>query len=248
MITLKSAREVSNMREAGRIVAMALQELGKRVVPGVTTGELNQFADEFMRGEGAEPAFLGYQGFPASICASVNEEVVHGIPGLKKLENGDIISIDIGAVYHGYVGDATLTFPVGEISAEASRLLQVTRQSLFEGIGRAVPGNRIGDISAAIQQFVETHGYQVVRDFVGHGVGARMHEEPQVPNFGRAGMGPRLQPGMTIAIEPMVNVGTYEVMVMPNHWTAVTRDHSLSAHFEHTVLITGGQPEILTQV
>jgi methionyl aminopeptidase len=248
MITLKSAREVSNMREAGRIVAMALQELGKRVVPGVTTGELNQFADEFMRREGAEPAFLGYQGFPASICASVNEEVVHGIPGLKKLENGDIISIDIGAVYHGYVGDATLTFPVGEISAEASRLLQVTRQSLFEGIGRAVPGNRIGDISAAVQQFVEAHGYQVVRDFVGHGVGARMHEEPQVPNFGRAGMGPRLQPGMTIAIEPMVNVGTYEVMVMPNHWTAVTRDHSLSAHFEHTVLITGGQPEILTQV
>jgi methionyl aminopeptidase len=248
MITLKSAREVSNMREAGRIVAMALQELGKRVVPGVTTGELNQFADEFMRREGAEPAFLGYQGFPASICASVNEEVVHGIPGLKKLENGDIISIDIGAVYHGYVGDATLTFPVGEISAEASRLLQVTRQSLFEGIGRAVPGNRIGDISAAVQQFVEAHGYQVVRDFVGHGVGARMHEEPQVPNFGRAGMGPRLQPGMTIAIEPMVNVGTYEVMVMPNHWTAVTRDHSLSAHFEHTVLITGGQPEILTQI
>ncbi len=248
MITLKSAREVSNMREAGRIVALALQELGKRVVPGVTTGELNQFADEFMRREGAEPAFLGYQGFPASICASVNEEVVHGIPGLKKLENGDIISIDIGAVYHGYVGDATLTFPVGEISAEASRLLQVTRQSLFEGIGRAVPGNRIGDISAAVQQFVEAHGYQVVRDFVGHGVGARMHEEPQVPNFGRAGMGPRLQPGMTIAIEPMVNVGTYEVMVMPNHWTAVTRDHSLSAHFEHTVLITGGQPEILTQV
>ena len=248
MITLKSAREVSNMREAGRIVALALQELGKRVEPGVTTGELNQFADEFMRREGAEPAFLGYQGFPASICASVNEEVVHGIPGLKKLENGDIISIDIGAVYHGYVGDATLTFPVGEISAEASRLLQVTRQSLFEGIGRAVPGNRIGDISAAVQQYVESHGYQVVRDFVGHGVGARMHEEPQVPNFGRAGMGPRLQPGMTIAIEPMVNVGTYEVMVMPNHWTAVTRDHSLSAHFEHTVLITGGQPEILTQV
>ncbi len=247
MITLKSAMEVSHMRDAGRIAAMALQELGKRVAPGVTTGELNRFADEFLRRAGAEPAFLGYQGFPASICASVNEEVVHGIPGLRKLENGDIISIDIGAVYHGYVGDATLTFPVGEISAEASRLLQVTRQSLFEGIGRAVPGNRIGDISAAVQQYVESHGYQVVRDFVGHGVGARMHEEPQVPNFGMAGMGPRLQPGMTIAIEPMVNVGTYEVMVMPNRWTAVTRDHSLSAHFEHTVLITGGQPEILTQ-
>jgi methionyl aminopeptidase len=246
MITLKSAREVSHMREAGQIVAMALQELGKRVAPGVTTGELDRFAEEFLRRAGAEPAFLGYQGFPASICASVNEEVVHGIPGLRKLENGDIISIDIGAVYNGYVGDAALTFPVGEISAEASRLLQVTRQSLFEGIGRAVPGKRIGDISAAVQQYVESHGYQVVRDFVGHGVGTRMHEEPQVPNFGRAGMGPRLQPGMTIAIEPMVNVGTHEVMVMPNRWTAVTRDRSLSAHFEHTVLITGGQAEILT--
>jgi methionyl aminopeptidase len=248
MITLKSAREISYMREAGRIVAMALQELGKRVTPGVTTAELDQFAEEFLRGAGAEPAFLGYQGFPASICASVNEEVVHGIPGLRKLENGDIISIDIGSVYKGYVGDTALTFPVGEISAEATKLLQVTRQSLYEGIGQAVSGNRIGDISAAVQRYVEAHGYQVVRDFVGHGVGARMHEEPQVPNFGRAGMGPRLQPGMTIAIEPMVNVGTYDVMVMPNRWTAVSRDRSLSAHFEHTILITGGQPEILTQI
>jgi methionyl aminopeptidase len=248
MITLKSAREISYMREAGRIVAMALQELGKRVAPGVTTGELDQFAEEFLRRAGAEPAFLGYQGFPASICASVNEEVVHGIPGLRKLENGDIISIDIGSVSRGYVGDTAMTFPVGEISAEATRLLQVTRQSLFEGIGQAVVGNRIGDISAAVQQYVESHGYQVVRDFVGHGVGAHMHEEPQVPNFGRTGMGPRLQAGMTIAIEPMVNVGTYEVMVMPNRWTAVTRDRQLSAHFEHTILITGGQPEILTQI
>jgi methionyl aminopeptidase len=248
MITLKSAREISHMREAGRIVAMALQELGKRVAPGVTTGELDQFAEEFIRKAGAEPAFLGYQGFPASICASVNDEVVHGIPGLRKLENGDIISIDVGTVYNGYVGDSAMTFAVGEISAEASRLLQVTRQSLLEGIERAVPGNRIGDISAAVQQYVEKHGYQVVRDFVGHGVGSHMHEDPQIPNFGRAGMGPRLQPGMTIAIEPMVNVGTHEVKVMPNHWTAVTRDHSLSAHFEHTILITGGQPEILTQI
>ena len=226
----------------------ALQELGKRVAPGVTTGELNHFADEFLRRAGAEPAFLGYQGFPASICASVNEEVVHGIPGLRKLENGDIISIDIGAVYNGYYGDASMTFPVGEISAEATWLLQVTLQSLYLGIEQAVSGSRVGDISATVQQYVESHGYQVVRDFVGHGIGTRMHEEPQVPNFGKAGMGPRLQPGMTIAIEPMVNVGTYEVMVMPNHWTAVTRDHSLSAHFEHTILITGGQPEILTKI
>lgn len=248
MITLKSAREISYMREAGRIVALTLQELGKRVKAGVTTGELDRFAEEFLRGAGAKPAFLGYHGFPASICASVNEEVIHGIPGLRKLENGDIISIDIGAVSHGYYGDASMTFPVGKISPEASRLLQVTRQALDKGIGQAVSGNRIGDISAAVQQYAESHGYQVVRDFVGHGIGSHMHEEPQVPNFGRAGMGPRLQPGMTIAIEPMVNAGTYEVEVLPNRWTAVTGDRSLSAHFEHTVLITEGQPEILTRI
>jgi methionyl aminopeptidase len=248
MITLKSVREISYMREAGRIVALTLQELGKRVRAGVTTGELDRFAEEFLRGAGAEPAFLGYHGFPASICASVNEEVIHGIPGLRKLENGDIISIDIGAVSHGYYGDASMTFPVGKISAEAARLLQVTRQSLDKGIEQAVSGNRVGDISAAVQQYVESHGYQVVRDFVGHGIGSHMHEEPQVPNFGKAGMGPRLQPGMTIAIEPMVNVGTYEVVVLSNRWTAVTGDRSLSAHFEHTVLITEGQPEILTRI
>jgi methionyl aminopeptidase len=178
----------------------------------------------------------------------VNEEVVHGIPGLRKLENGDIISIDIGSVCHGYVGDASMTFPVGEISTEASRLLEVTRESLHKGIEQAMAGNRIGDISAAVQEYVESHGYQVVRDFVGHGVGSRMHEEPQVPNFGKRGMGPRLQAGMTIAIEPMVNVGTYEVVVMPNRWTAVTKDRSLSAHFEHTILVTGGRPEILTHL
>jgi len=248
VINRRSPREIECMRQAGAIVAEVLERCRTLAVPGITTEELDQKADALIRERNAIPLFKGYRGYPKSICASVNEEVVHGIPGLRKLENGDIISIDIGAVYHGYVGDASMTFPVGEISAEASRLLQVTRQSLFEGIGQAIPGNRIGDISAAIQQFVEAHGYQVVRDFVGHGVGARMHEEPQVPNFGKAGMGPRLQPGMTIAIEPMVNVGTYEVMVMPNRWTAVTRDHSLSAHFEHTVLIAGGQPEILTQI
>jgi methionyl aminopeptidase len=247
MITLKSAREVSYMRDAGRIVALVLQELGRRVAPGVTTGELDRFAEEMLRKQGAEPAFLGYQGFPASICASVNEEVVHGIPGLRKLENGDIISIDIGSVYHGYVGDTSMTFPVGEISAEASKLLQVTQQSLMEGISKAVPGNRIGDISAAVQRCAESGGFRVVRDYVGHGVGAHMHEDPQVPNYGRPGMGPRLQPGMTIAIEPMVNVGTHEVMVLSNGWTAVTKDRSLSAHFEHTILVTEGQPEILTQ-
>jgi methionyl aminopeptidase len=248
MITLKSAREASHMREAGRIVALALQELGKRVAPGVTTGELNRYLEDFLHRAGAAPAFLGYQGFPASICASVNEEVVHGIPGVRKLENGDIISIDIGAVCSGYYGDAAMTFPVGDISAEAARLLQVTRQSLYQGIEQAVGGNRIGDISAAVQQHVEANGFSVVRDFVGHGIGSHMHEEPQVPNFGRPGLGPRLRPGMAIAIEPMVNEGTYEVMVLSNRWTTVTKDRKLSAHFEHTVLITEGQPEILTQL
>ena len=248
MITLKSAREISYMREAGRIVALTLQELGKQVQAGVTTGELDRFAEEFLRRAGAEPAFLGYQGFPASICASVNEEVIHGIPGLRKLENGDIISIDIGSIIHGYYGDASMTFPVGEISPEAARLLQVTQQSLYQGIEQAVKGHRIGDISAAVQHYVESHGYHVVRDFVGHGIGNHMHEDPQVPNYGKAGLGPRLQPGMAIAIEPMVNVGTYEVAVQSNGWTAVTRDRSLSAHFEHTILITQGPPEILTRL
>jgi methionyl aminopeptidase len=248
MIILKSRQEIAYMRQAGRIVALTLQELGKRVRPGVTTGELNQFADDFIRRAGGVPAFLNYQGFPASICTSVNNEVVHGIPGLRRLENGDIISIDVGAFYQGYCGDSSYTFPVGEISEEARRLLEVTREALERGIAQAVPGNRIGDISFAIQSFVEGHGYQVVRDFVGHGIGKKMHEEPQVPNFGKPGHGPRLEPGMALAIEPMVNAGTYEVAVMPNHWTVVTKDGSLSAHFEHTVVVTEGQPEVLTRL
>ncbi len=248
MIVLKSAREISYLREAGRIVALALQELEKRIRPGVTTGELNQFAEEFLYRAGAFPAFLGYHGFPASICTSVNNEVVHGIPGLRKLENGDIISIDIGAVYHEYYGDAAITFPVGDISAEARSLLDVTKKALFVGIVQAVAGNRVGDISAAVQNFVESNGFHVVRDFVGHGVGRSMHEEPQVPNFGKPGVGPRLQPGLVMAIEPMVNVGTFEVVVMPDRWTVVTKDGSLSAHFEHTILVTEGEPEILTRI
>lgn len=248
MIVLKSAQEIAYMRQAGRIVALTLQELGKKVHPGITTGELNQFADDLIRRAGGVPAFLNYNGFPASICASVNNEVVHGIPGLRRLENGDIISIDVGAFYHGYCGDSSCTFPVGEISEEAERLLEVTREALEHGIARAVPGNRVGDISAAIQSFVEGYGYQVVRDFVGHGIGRKMHEEPQVPNFGKPGHGPRLEPGMALAIEPMVNAGTYEVSVMPNNWTVVTKDGSLSAHFEHTVLVTRGQPEVLTRL
>lgn len=236
------------MRQAGKVVAETLYELGKRVKPGVTTGELNEFADEFIRKCGCVPAFLNYQGFPASICTSINNEVVHGIPGLRKLENGDIISIDVGAFYRGYCGDAAYTFPVGDISPEAERLIEVTKQSLYVGIEKAVSGNRIGDIGAAIQTFVEDNGYNVVRAFVGHGIGQKMHEDPQVPNFGTPGRGPRLEPGMTLAIEPMVNIGTYDVAIMPNKWTVVTKDGSLSAHFEHTVLVTGGKPEILTRL
>lgn len=248
MIVIKSAQEITYMRQAGKVVAETLYELGKRVKPGVTTGELNEFADEFIRKCGCVPAFLNYQGFPASICTSINNEVVHGIPGLRKLENGDIISIDVGAFYHGYCGDAACTFPVGDISPEAERLIKVTKQSLYVGIEKAVKGNRIGDIGAAIQTFVEDNGYNVVRAFVGHGIGQKMHEDPQVPNFGTPGRGPRLEPGMTLAIEPMVNIGTYDVAILPNKWTVVTKDGSLSAHFEHTVLVTGGKPEILTRL
>jgi methionyl aminopeptidase len=233
MIILKSAQEIAYMRQAGRIVALTLQELEKRVQPGVTTAELNRFADDFIRRAGGVPAFLDYQGFPASICASVNNEVVHGIPGLRRLENGDIISIDVGAFAHGYCGDSACTFPVGEISAEAERLLKVTRESLEHGIAQAVSGNRIGDIGSAIQKFVESQGYHVVRDFVGHGIGRNMHEEPQVPNFGKPGHGPRIEPGMALAIEPMVNEGTHEVTVMPNRWTVVTKDGS----YLHTLSI-----------
>lgn len=248
MIVIKSAQEIAFMRQAGKIVAITLQELGGKVRPGVTTGELNEFAEDIIRKAGGIPAFLNYQGFPASICASVNNEVVHGIPGLRRLENGDIISIDVGAFSHGYCGDAARTFPVGEISEDAKRLLAVTEESLVRGIEKAVSGNRLGDIGAAIQTFVEDNGYNVVRAFVGHGIGQKMHEDPQVPNFGKPGYGPRLEPGMTLAIEPMVNAGTDNVAILPNNWTVVTDDGKLSAHFENTILVTGGQPEILTRL
>jgi methionyl aminopeptidase len=248
MIIIKSAQEISYMREAGRLVALTLQELGKRVQPGVTTDELDRFAEDFIRRAGATPAFLGYQGYPGTICASINDVVVHGIPGLRKLENGDIISIDVGTIYHGYNGDGAATFPVGKISGEATHLLEVTQQALMAGIAQAVVGNRIGDIGSAVQKVVEARGLHVVRDFVGHGIGRKMHEEPQVPNFGRPGLGPRLQAGMTIAIEPMVNIGTDEVATLPDRWGVVTRDGSLSAHFENTVVVLDGQAEILTRL
>ncbi|GFN23025.1 type I methionyl aminopeptidase [Thermanaeromonas sp. C210] len=246
MIILKGRREIEFMRQAGRVVAEALAALERRIAPGVTTLELNRLAEEILERRGAVPAFKGYRGFPASICTSVNEEVVHGIPGLKKLVEGDIISIDIGAVINGYYGDAAATFPVGVIDEEKRRLLEVTREALWQGIRHAVVGNRLSDISYAIQSHVEKEGFSVVRDYVGHGIGSQMHEEPQVPNFGSPGRGPRLRPGMTLAIEPMVNAGGHQVMTREDGWTVVTADGRPSAHFEHTVAITDNGPEVLT--
>ncbi|MEW6771563.1 MAG: type I methionyl aminopeptidase [Bacillota bacterium] len=248
MISRKSERELRYMRKAGRIVALTLKELGKAIKPGVTTGELSTLAEDLIRRQKARPAFKGLYGFPASICTSVNEQVVHGIPGPRRLKAGDIISIDVGAEVHGYYGDAAATFPVGEIDGEAARLLRVTEEALYEGIKKAVAGNRLTDISHAIQVYVEKHGFSVVRDFVGHGIGSRMHEDPQVPNFGPPGRGPRLEEGMTLAIEPMVNAGTYEVAVLEDNWTVVTKDGKLSAHFEHTVVVRNGAAEILTRL
>lgn len=234
------------MREAGRVVAGVFTELAGVIKPGVTTAELDRIAEEYILSKGAKPAFKGLYGFPATICASVNEQVVHGIPGLRKLENGDIISIDVGAEINGYFGDSAQTFAVGNITPELQDLLDVTRASLADGINMARSGNRLSDISHAVQQYVEKNGFSVVRDYVGHGIGTKMHEEPQVPNFGRPGRGPRLKAGMTLAIEPMVNMGTYHVQTLPDNWTVVTRDGQPSAHFEHTIVITDSDPVILT--
>ncbi|SFR04969.1 type I methionyl aminopeptidase [Desulfoscipio geothermicus] len=246
MIICKSEHELGYMREAGKIVAGALAEIARMIRPGVTTAELDLVAEEYIVSRGARPAFKGLYGFPATICASVNEQVVHGIPGLRKLENGDIISIDVGAEINGYFGDSAQTFPVGDITPGLQKLLDVTRESLYRGIAMAREGNRLSDISHAVQTYVEQHGFSVVRDYVGHGIGNKMHEEPQVPNFGRPGRGPRLKAGMTLAIEPMVNMGTYYVQTLPDNWTVVTRDAKPSAHFEHTIVITDGEPRILT--
>jgi len=246
MIVLKSDREIELIREAGKVVAGALEAIKKAVRPGVTTRELDQIAEEYILGHNALPAFKGYHGFPATICASVNEEVVHGIPGLRKLKSGDIISVDIGAIIQGYYGDSAVTIPVGDIEPETQRLLKTTEQSLMVGINKAIVGNRLTDISHAIQTFVEGQGFSVVRDYVGHGIGSEMHEEPQVPNFGAPGRGLRLKTGLALAIEPMVNMGTYEVMTKGDDWTVVTRDGGLSAHFEHTIVVTDHGPEILT--
>lgn len=234
------------MRRAGELTAQALHAGGAAVRPGVTTAQIDRVVHDFITRHGGVPSFLGYGGFPASACISVNDEVIHGIPGNRVIHEGDIVSIDVGAKLGGYHGDSAYTFPCGEISPEAQRLLDATRLSLEKGIAAAQPGNRIGDVAAAVQGTVEPLGFSVVREYVGHGVGRDLHEEPEVPNYGHAGHGVRLVPGMVIAIEPMINAGTFAVKVLSNDWTVVTRDGSLSAHFEHTVAITPSGPVILT--
>ena len=236
------------MREAGRLVGEVLTELASHVEPGVSTGDLDALAEKRIRQAGATPAFKGYHGYPGSICASINDEVIHGIPsGRRLLQPGDVISIDVGASLDGYFGDSAMTLPVGQVSEEAATLLRVTEESLYKAIEQARPGSRVSDIGHAVQQHVEASGFSVVREFVGHGIGQQMHEEPQVPNYGEAGRGPRLVEGMVLAIEPMVNAGKPAVKVLSDGWTAVTRDGSLSAHFEHTVAVTAGEPWILTE-
>jgi methionyl aminopeptidase len=247
MIIRKSKREIETMRRANQIVAETHALLADEIEPGITTEEIDQLAEEYITGQGAKPAFKGYRGFPKTVCVAVNEQVVHGIPDKRELKPGDIIGLDIGAVIDDYYGDAAQTLPVGEISAEAENLLQITEESLYKGIEQVKVGNRISDISAAVQEHVEAAGYSVVRKFVGHGVGQKMHEDPQVPNFGSPGRGPRLKEGMVLAIEPMVNIGTYEVETLDDGWTVVTKDRELSAHFEHSVAITESGPDILSK-
>lgn len=249
MIVLKTGRELNIMKEACRISAGALQTAGNAVEPGVTTAEIDRLAEEYIRSQGGEPNFKNYEGYPATACISVNNEVIHGIPSKeRKLSAGDIVSIDLGAKFEGYHGDNAATFACGDISAEAKRLMDATRESLYEGINAARAGGRIGDIGHAVQSYIEARGFTVVRQFVGHGVGTKLHEAPEVPNFGQPGRGIRLMPGMTLAIEPMVNAGGPDVKILPDGWTVLTKDGSLSAHFEHTVAITADGPKIMTVV
>jgi methionyl aminopeptidase len=246
VIACRSQRELERLRAANLLVARILETLKTLVVPGVTTVKLDSVAEHAVRDAGAVPAFKGYHGYPATICASVNDQVVHGIPSDRALVNGDIISIDLGVLLDGYYGDAAVTVPVGRVTSQAATLLQVTEQSLWKGIEQVVVGARVSDISHAVQLHVEAHGFSVVREFVGHGVGTSLHEEPQIPNYGDPGRGPRLAEGMVLAIEPMVNVGKPDVRVLSDGWTAVTRDGSLSAHFEHTVAVSAAGPVVLS--
>ena len=246
MIPIKSDREIDKMRVAGRAAREILEAVSSLIRPGVTTGEIDQAAADFMAEKSCKSAFLGYRGFPGHICISVNEEVVHGIGGPRRIQYGDIIKIDIGVIKDGWVGDTATTVPAGVVDEKVQRLLRVTEEALTLAISHALSGRRLGDLCAAIESEVTANGYNVVREFVGHGVGRKLHEEPQVPNYGRRGSGPKLKPGMTLAIEPMVNMGVSGVRVLGDKWTVVTADNKPSAHFEHTVLITKGEPEILT--
>lgn len=248
MISIKNEHELEAMRLACKITAAARALAGEMVRPGISTKQIDKAVHDFIVKQGAKPSFLHYNGYPASVCISVNDTVIHGIPGRYTLQEGDIVSIDVGAYFRGFHGDCAATFPCGKISADAQRLIDVTRQSFFEGLKFAKQGRRVSDISHAVQAHVESNGYAVVRAFVGHGVGAKLHEEPEVPNFGTPGHGPRLLKGMTLAIEPMVNMGICEVSVLRDGWTTVTADGKLSAHYENTVLITDGEPEILTVI
>ena len=247
-ITIKSEREIEIMREAGNILAIVHEEMEKALKPGVSTWDINKVGEEVIRSYGCKPSFLGYNGYPASICVSVNDEVVHGIPNRKHIiREGDIVSLDAGVIYKGYQSDAARTHACGEISDEARKLIEVTRQSFFEGIRFAREGNHLHEISAAIEDYVVAHGFSCVRDLVGHGIGREMHEDPQIPNFRQKRKGPKLEAGMTLAIEPMVNIGRYDVCWLDDDWTVVTEDGSLSAHYENTILITKGEPEILSR-
>ena len=246
MIHIRTPQEIESMRQGNRLVAQVLRTLREAIKPGMTTKELDTMAEHAVRAAGATPAFKGYRGFPASLCVSINEEVVHGIPGPRVLKEGEIVSLDLGVYLNEYYGDAAITVTVGAAGEEAARLLEVTQQALLLGIEQARDGNRLFDISHAVQSWAESHGFSVVRDFVGHGIGRNLHEDPQVPNFGPPHQGPRLRPGMVLAIEPMINAGTWEVTILEDTWTVVTADHRLSVHFEHTIAVTDGAADILT--
>lgn len=248
MIILKSPEEIEKIAQACIIVAKTLKAIKKMVRPGLTTLEIDTFADDFIRLHGGIPAFKGYRGYPASVCTSVNNEVIHGIPSKRVLKEGDILGIDLGVYKDGFYGDAAVTIPVGEIGPDLQKLIKVTEEALYEGIERARIGNRVSDISHSIQKHVESNGFSVVRSFVGHGIGRQLHEEPQIPNFGPPGRGPRLLKGMTLAIETMVNAGSYEIFILDDGWTAVTVDGKPSAHFEHTVVVTEDGPRVLTKI
>ncbi|MCI8342486.1 MAG: type I methionyl aminopeptidase [Firmicutes bacterium] len=245
-IFIKSEEQIEKMRVSGNILKELIEILQNEIKPGITTLELDQIAEKFIRSKGAVPSFKGYYDFPASICTSVNNEVIHGIPCLRKLKNGDIISVDMGSYIGGFHGDCARTFAVGEISQENQKLIDVTQQSFFEGIKFAKAGNHLYEISAAVQRYVEANGYSVVRDYVGHGIGKDMHEDPAVPNYKQIGRGPKLQKGMALAVEPMVNAGSYKIRVLDDGWTVVTADGLNAAHYENTIVITDGEPEILT--